>query len=198
VIQSVGAEPFDVSDSGVDFCCAGMYKWLMGEFGAAFLYVRPDRLPDLKRVQLGWRGLKSFHMLQLPFDPPAPTAATWELGTDTASLFEVSTANWGGLATTVGSLDYIATIGVDAIAGHRRPLLDHLQREMAKADYQLLAPPSFQGPSLVFAKEGIGPKYRDALTKAQIFTTLYNNRIRIAPSVHNSEHDIEALLSIIA
>jgi len=42
--------PLDVKASGVDFCCAGTYKWLMGEFGMAFLYVRSDRLPQLKRV----------------------------------------------------------------------------------------------------------------------------------------------------
>ncbi|MGH8290945.1 MAG: aminotransferase class V-fold PLP-dependent enzyme [Steroidobacteraceae bacterium] len=45
VIQAAGAIPIDVKDSGVDFCCAGTYKWMMGAFGTAFPYVRPDRLP---------------------------------------------------------------------------------------------------------------------------------------------------------
>jgi selenocysteine lyase/cysteine desulfurase len=197
VIQSVGAEPLDVGDNGVDFCCAGMYKWLMGEFGTAFLYVRPDRLSDLKRVQLGWRGLTTFHMLDLPFDPPAPAGGHWELGADTASIFEVSTTNWGGLAATVGSLEYIQAIGVEAIAAHRRPLLDQLQRGMVKAGYQLLTPSGFQGPSLVFAKEGIGPRYKEALAQAKIYTTLYKNRIRVAPSVHNDASQIDKLLSIV-
>lgn len=198
VIQAVGAIPVDVKESGVDFCCAGMYKWLMGEFGAAFLYVRADRLPQLERVQLGWRGMTSFHMLQLPYDPPAPPGGDWQLGTDTASIFEVSTPNWGGIATTVGSLDYILRIGVDAIARHRQPMLDRLQHGMLKADYQLLTPPGYQGPSLVFAKKGIGSRYRDALKQARIFTTLYENRIRVAPSVHNDVADIDRLLSIVA
>ncbi|TPG16734.1 aminotransferase class V-fold PLP-dependent enzyme [Sphingomonas koreensis] len=197
VIQAVGAVPFDVKESGVDFCCAGMYKWLMGEFGAAFLYVRPDRLPDLKRVQLGWRGLKSFEMLQLPFDPPVPFGGSWELGTDTAGIFEVSTPNWGGLATTVGALEYIHEIGVERIAQHRAPMLDHLQREMVSAGYELLTPPGFQGPSLVFAKEGVGPSYRNALSRAKIYTTLYKNRVRIAPSVYNGLSDIDALLAVL-
>ncbi|MET0309843.1 MAG: aminotransferase class V-fold PLP-dependent enzyme [Sphingomonas sp.] len=197
VIQAAGAIPLDVRESGVDFCCAGMYKWLMGEFGAAFLYVRKDRLAELKRVQLGWRGIKTFHMLQLPYDPPAPPGGSWELGTDTASIFEVSTANWGGLATTVGSLEYINQIGIDTIDRHRQPMLEHLQRELIKAGYQLLTPRGFQGPSLVFAKEGIGPRYQEALLKAKIYTTLYRNRIRIAPSVHNSPADIDKLLAII-
>ncbi len=45
--------PVDVQDSGVDFCCAAGYKWLMGEFGPAFLYVRPDRLHLCKRGAIG-------------------------------------------------------------------------------------------------------------------------------------------------
>jgi selenocysteine lyase/cysteine desulfurase len=197
VIQAAGAIPIDVKESGVDFCCAGMYKWLMGEFGAAFLYVRADRLSELKRVQLGWRGLKSFEMLDLPYDDPAPEGGTWQLGTDTASLLEVSTTNWGGLATTAGALEYIHQIGVGRIARHRQPMLDHLQKEMIGAGYQLLTPVGFQGPSLVFVKEGIGPRYRSALDKAKIYTTLYKNRIRISPSVHNSLKDIDKLLAVV-
>jgi selenocysteine lyase/cysteine desulfurase len=198
VIQAVGAIPFDVRESGVDFCCAGHYKWLMGEFGAAFLYVRLDRLPELNRVQLGWRGLTSSRTLQLPFDPPLPSETKWTLGTDTASIFEVSTANWGGLATTVGALDYIRALGVETIARHRAPLLGHLQHEMIKAGYQLLTPRGFQGPSLVFAKAGIGPLYKEALVRAKIYPTIYRNRIRVSPTVYNDMADIDALLSIVA
>ncbi|MBV8206979.1 MAG: aminotransferase class V-fold PLP-dependent enzyme, partial [Acidobacteria bacterium] len=58
IIQAAGAVPVDVKSSGVDFCACGSYKWLMGDFGTAFLYVRPDRLPDLKRVQVGWRQIR--------------------------------------------------------------------------------------------------------------------------------------------
>ena len=53
-----------------------------------------------------------------------------ELGTDTASVFEVSTPNWAALATVVGSLNYIHAIGVDAIARHREPLLRRLQEQL--------------------------------------------------------------------
>ena len=47
IIQAAGAIPIDVKQSGVDLACCGTYKWLMGEFGVAFLYVRPDRLEQL-------------------------------------------------------------------------------------------------------------------------------------------------------
>src|ERR1019366_6797387 len=50
IVQSAGAVPLDLKASGVDFACSGAYKWLMAEFGTAFLYVRPDRLSELKRT----------------------------------------------------------------------------------------------------------------------------------------------------
>jgi selenocysteine lyase/cysteine desulfurase len=52
IIQAAGAIPFDVKASGVDFCRAGAYKWLMGEFGVAFLRTRSASLP---RSTATWR-----------------------------------------------------------------------------------------------------------------------------------------------
>jgi selenocysteine lyase/cysteine desulfurase len=197
IIQAVGAIPVDVKASGVDFCCAGTYKWLMGEFGMAFLYVRPDRLQRLKRVQLGWRGIKKQTKHFLPFDPPGPPIGDWELGTDTASLFEVSTPNWSALAAIVGSLNYINDIGIDAIARHREPMLKRLQEILPPHGFAPLTPPEFQGSYVVFSQEGMGVRFRDALKQAKIYVTLYKNKIRVSPSVHNDMGDIDRLVDIL-
>jgi selenocysteine lyase/cysteine desulfurase len=197
IIQAVGAMPVDVKASGVDFCCAGTYKWLMGEFGMAFMYVRADRLQRLKRVQLGWRGLKSETTHFLPFDPPGPLIGDWELGTDTASIFEVSTPNWSALATVVGSLNYINDIGIDAIRRHGDPMLKRLQEELPKHGFARLTPPEFQGSYVVFSSEGVGARFRDVLMQAKIYTTVYKNKIRISPTVYNNMGDIDRLLKIL-
>ena len=56
LIQGVGAVPIDVQESGIDFCASASYKWLMGDFGLGFFYVRPELLDKvLPRVQYGWR-----------------------------------------------------------------------------------------------------------------------------------------------
>lgn len=197
IIQAVGAIPFDVRESGVDFCCAGMYKYLMGDFGAAFFYVRADRLREMKRVELGWRGVKTKEMHNMPFDSPGPLIGDWVLGTDTASIFEVSTPDWSALATVVASLAYINDIGVDAIARHREPLLASLQEDLPKAHFDPLTPPDHQGTSVVFAYRGAGPRFRDALIKRGIKITIYENNVRISPSVYNDMDDIEALKRVL-
>jgi selenocysteine lyase/cysteine desulfurase len=197
IIQAVGAIPVDVKATGVDFCCAGTYKWLMGDFGTAFLYVRPERLPSLKRVQLGWRGIKAQTSHFLPFDPPGALTVDWELGTDTASIFEVSTPNWSALATIVGSINYINDIGVVAIRRHCDPMLRRLQEELPRQGFTQLTPPEFQGPYVVFASQGIGERVRKLLKEANIHITVYKNVLRISPSVYNEMGDIDRLLRIL-
>ncbi len=70
IIQAAGAVPIDVRASGVDFCACASYKWLMGDFGAGFLYVREDRLDQLKRSQFGYRQIESFTSHTFPYDVP--------------------------------------------------------------------------------------------------------------------------------
>lgn len=198
IIQGVGAIPLDVKECGVDFCCSGCYKWLLGEFGVAFLYVRPDRLRELRRVQLGWRGITAYKHHFLPFDSPGPIAGDYELGGDTARVFEVSTPDWAGLAAMTGALRYLKRLGIARIAGYREPMLDRLQDRLPKYGFARLTPADHRGPSVVFSKERIGSKYSEALKQPKIYVTLTDNRVRISPSVHNDMDDVERLIAVLA
>lgn len=197
VIQAVGAIPFDVRDSGVDFACAGTYKWLMGDFGTAFLYVKSAIRPRLRRVQLGWRGVADYRSHILPGDAPGQLVGDWTLADTTAGFFEVSTPSWGGLAVASAALGYIHSQGVEDITRHRAPLLERLWSRLLSAGYVPLAPANAHGPALVFRKPGLKARYRDTLRAAQVYTTVYADRIRIAPSVHNDMDDIDRVADIL-
>jgi selenocysteine lyase/cysteine desulfurase len=198
IIQAVGAVPLNVKSIGVDFCCAGTYKWLMGEFGTAFLYVRSDRLSDLKRVQVGWRQIKNYKPHLGPLDSPDAVAGDYELGTDTARTFEVSTPNWSGLAAAAGALKYIEDIGVGRITRHREPLLRRLRDELPKRGFTPVTPADAQGPYIVFAREGAGQRFHQAITDEKIFVTLYKDKVRISASVYNEMADIDKLIAILS
>ena len=49
IIQGVGASPLDVRATGLDFAASATYKWLMGDFGLGFLFVREDLLGTVVR-----------------------------------------------------------------------------------------------------------------------------------------------------
>ncbi|MBO77038.1 MAG: aminotransferase, partial [Gemmatimonadetes bacterium] len=81
IIQAVGAVPIDVKESGVDFCACSGFKWLMGDLGLGFLYVREDLLGSvIERTQFGYRSVNNYQTHFLPYDPPGDTPFTWDLG----------------------------------------------------------------------------------------------------------------------
>ena len=197
IVQSAGAIPLDVKASGVDFACSGAYKWLMAEFGTAFLYVRPDRLADLKRTAVGWRSLASNHSHAYPFDPPGPPLGDWTVRTDAAGKFEVSTPSWVSLAMLVASIDYVTGIGVANIAAHRKPLITRLREELPRRGFAPMTAPETEGPIITFAYRDAQMKLDPVLKAANIKVTLGDNRIRISPSVYNDMSDIERLLQVL-
>src|SRR5687768_3015042 len=60
IIQGAGAVPIDAPAMGIDFAACGAYKWLMGDFGFGFLYVREDLQENVvKRSRYGVRQYTS-------------------------------------------------------------------------------------------------------------------------------------------
>ena len=197
VIQAVGAVPLDVKATGVDFCCSGAYKWLMGDFGVAFLYVRPDRLKDLSRTMAGWRQYRAYQSRLYPFDPSGTPGVDYQLRDDTIGLFEVSTPNWAALAGLTASLAYLQDVGVERITAHRAPLMARLQAELPKLGFQPLTPADTDTPAIAFAYAGAAAKLGPALTAARIRIQPSRNRVRISPSVYNDMGDIDRLLQVL-
>jgi selenocysteine lyase/cysteine desulfurase len=54
--QSLGALRFDGAAVRPDFAAATSYKWLIGVRGAAWLYVRPDRLAEVEPLAPNWKS----------------------------------------------------------------------------------------------------------------------------------------------
>ncbi|MBS0334711.1 MAG: aminotransferase class V-fold PLP-dependent enzyme, partial [Proteobacteria bacterium] len=197
IIQAAGAMPVDVRASGVDFACSGTYKWLMGDFGAAFLYVRPDRLDRLKRVQVGWRQAERQESHALPLEPPGPILDDFALRGGAAGLFEVSTPAWGALAVAVAGLDHVLALGPAAIARSRRPLMDQLRAGLTGGGFTPLTPPGGDGPIFACATPDAEARFGKALAARSVRISLYPQRLRISPSVYNTPADIDALLSVL-
>jgi selenocysteine lyase/cysteine desulfurase len=198
LIQAAGAVPIDVKAAGVDFAACGTYKWLMGDFGTAFLYVRPDSLQRLKRVEVGWRQVRNQHSHVLPLEPPGPVLGPYELAADAAGMFEVSTPAWGALATVAASLDYIEELGVDAIMRYRQPLLDRLQAELPRHGFAALTPSGSRSPIVAYACKDASKRFAARLQVERIQISVYENRIRVSPSVYNTMDDVEHLLSVLS
>ncbi len=195
IIHAAGTVPIDVRATNVDFAATASYKWLMGDFGLGFLYVRADLHDRLKRSRYGYYQLAGFSPHVYPFDPPGDTIADVTPRPDMEGLFAGGTHSHTVVAQLDWSLDYILKLGVDRIAAHRQPLMARLRKGLAERGYTIVTPPESRAPLLTCVLEGAHTKLSAPLAAAKVQITLSRNRFRICPSVFNDLDDIERLLA---
>ncbi|MGA3200954.1 MAG: aminotransferase class V-fold PLP-dependent enzyme [Bryobacteraceae bacterium] len=196
-VQAVGAVPVDVRAAGVDFLACSSYKWLMGDMGLGFLYVREDLLDRLPRCQYGFRQLSGVQYHVFPYDPPGEAVMDWSQSRDAGGHFEVGTVSNTTLACLSHSLDYIQRIGVGNIQSHRQPLLSRLQKEMPRLGFEAMTPLDSTSPIVAFAKKDTG-EASERIRRARIDIAVYPHRVRISPSVYNDQADIDKLLEALS
>ena len=189
IIQAAGATPFDVKASGVDFCACATYKWLMGDFGVGFLYARGDRLDRLDPTAFGYRQVS-----EMISQPEANPPVLWRARLDATGAFGMGTMANGAVAQLHHSLDDILAIGVETLARHRNSLLSPLRERLVDLGCRILTPDDPATPILAF----VPPRLAQAsarLDAAGVFATVYDDRVRVAPTLFNDIDDIDALVA---
>ena len=188
IIQAVGAVPVDVKALGLDFASAGTYKWLMGERGIGFLYVREDLQGTvLPTTRYGHRQVSNFNRAQLTWEP-LPGAARYETGGIPVMM----------AAAVNAGIDYVNKCGLTNIRAHAKQLTDRLQKELPPLGYKPLTPIETQTPILAF-------ELKDAAATTKILqaghvaaTVIGNeNRIRLSVSVFNNHEDIDKVVAVL-
>lgn len=194
-IHAVGCVPVDFHASGVDLAAGASYKWLMGEFGLGFLYVRKDVLPRLKRTNYGYYGMNAFQPHIYPHDPPGESIAEYGFRDDATGMFALGTHAHTPIAILDHSLDYLLNVGVDNIQAHAQTLIDRLKAELPERGFEVITPQEATTPfvtcALPDAYGTLGPR----LKQANIKISLSRNRFRVTPSVFNDMEDVDRLLA---
>lgn len=195
IIHAAGCTPVDLHASGVDFAACATYKWLMGEFGLGFLYVRKDVRPQIKRVNYGYYGMNKFQSHIYPLDPPGDTIADYEFRDDATGNFAIGTHSHAVIAALNHSLDYIQGIGVSRIQAHAQTMIERLKEELPQRGYQLMTPRETKTPLVTFVYEGARNRLGPLLREANVQITTRRNSFRVTPSVFNDMGDIDRLLA---
>jgi selenocysteine lyase/cysteine desulfurase len=195
IIHAVGCVPVDLHGSGVDLAAGASYKWLMGEFGLGFLYVRKDVLPTLKRTNYGYYGMSEFQPHIYPYDPPGDTIADYAFRDDATGMFALGTHAHTPIAVLDWSLDYLSNTGVENIQAYAQTMIERLRVELPERGFEVITPPESKTPLITCAfpnaYEVIGPRLREANVKISVS----RNRFRVTPSVFNDMSDIDKLLA---
>jgi selenocysteine lyase/cysteine desulfurase len=188
IIQAVGAVPVDVKALGIDFAAAGTYKWLMGERGIGFLYVREDLQGTvLPTTRYGHRQVSNFNRAQLTWEP-LPGAARYETGGIPVIL----------AAGVNAGIDYVNKLGLTNIRTHAKQLTDRLQKELPPLGYKSLTPIETQTPILAFELKDAAAASKMLQAGHVVGTVVGNeNRLRLSVSVFNTHEDIDKAVAVL-
>ena len=188
IIQAVGAVPVDVKALGIDFASSGTYKWLMGERGIGFLYVREDLQGTvLPTTRFGHRQVSNFNRAQLTWEP-MPGAARYETGGIPVIL----------AAGVNAGIDYVNKCGLTNIRMHAQQLTDRLQKELPPLGYKPLTPIDTQTPIVAFEVKDAAATTKMLQAGHVAGTVIANeNRIRLAVSVFNTHEDIDRVVAVL-
>jgi kynureninase len=188
--QSTGTVPVDVTALGVDFACGGSVKWLCGGPGAAYLYVRPDRIPQLRPRATGWFG----HARPFAFEMPAQTFAgnIWRYMAGTPAIAALYQARAG--------VEIVAEIGVTRI---RQKSLRQTARVIARCDqsgWRVNTPrrDDARGGSVCFDFEGSERVARALNQSGFLCDWRPQSGIRMSPHFYTTDDEIERFLDEVA
>ena len=188
IIQAVGAVPLDVNALGIDFASAGTYKWIMGERGFGFLYVKKAlQGTALPTTRYGHRQVTNFNRAELTWEP-LPGAAMYETGGIAVVL----------AAGVSAGIDYVRGLGIDKIRSHARLLTDRLQAELPPLGYLPLTPRGTETPIVAFGLKDGAATSRTLQVGKIVGTVVGNeNRLRLSVSVFNTHEDIDRAVAVL-
>ena len=189
MVQAAGAVPIDVRAMGIDFGSTATYKWLMGERGFGYLYVRSDLQGTVvPTTRYGHRQIAKFDRVGITWEP-LPGAAKYETGTFPNSLALCSHT----------SLQYIERLGLANIRTHARQLTDRLQKELPTLGYPSVTPKGNETPIVAFQLKDSAATAQK-LKRAGVAATIIDGeqRLRLAVSVFNNNEDIDKLLTALS
>lgn len=178
--QATGQLPTDVHAAGVDVLLTGGLKWLLGGTGIAFVYVRRDKIADLRPTIAGWFG----NSRQWEFDPGSfeyhGDARRFELGT---------TANAAVYAASAG-IDIVLKIGVERLRERTTELVDDLADRVVDAGLELKTPSASNERAGIVMVESRDPrKAIGVLGKSGVVADYRHDRVRISPYFYNTPED---------
>jgi selenocysteine lyase/cysteine desulfurase len=198
IIQAAGAVPIDVRESGVDFAACAGFKWLMGDLGLGFLYVREELLGRVvERTQIGYHSVGRYATHFLPYDPPAETPFTWGFGNSASAHFEVGSVSGSARAALGAAIPYLRELDVRRIEAHRQPLLQKLRDEMPRLGFDCITPEGTTSPIITFTMAD-GTGVQDRLVRAGVDVRVASNYVRFSPSVYNDLADVDTALAALS
>ncbi|MFC5973171.1 aminotransferase class V-fold PLP-dependent enzyme [Halomarina salina] len=178
-VQSVGQTHVDLDAWNAEYVVGACHKWLLGPWGAGFLYVRED--VDTAPVQVGYRSVEEV-------SSPDP-----ELKSD-AARFEVGTTNVGPYAGAVAAMDLHEELGTERVEGRIHDLAGRLADGLGD---RVLGPRNPESGLVAFSADDEDPEELvERLAAEDLYIrSLPSGDVRASVHVYNTADEVDALLA---
>lgn len=190
--QAIGAMPFSVAEVRPDFLTMPTYKWLLGPYGLAFLYVDPARqdgvpLEEHTFCRIGADTISNHYGRELAF---MPGARRYDMG---------ERSNFVTLPMAVAGIRLLKGFGIARISAHLGTLTARIA-EGAEALGYTAPPAAVRAPHLIgLRREGTDAgAVAERLAARGVFVSARNGALRVAPHVYNDMADVERFLEALA
>jgi selenocysteine lyase/cysteine desulfurase len=187
--HGAGVMDMDVRALDPDFLVFPTYKWLIGPYGRAFLYVarrRQDAVP-LEQTSHGRRGVRGEQSTYFADMRYIDGARRFDMG-ERDHFISLEMASIG--------MEMMAAWGSDAVAARLAMLTERLAQGLGDLDAgapeaRVRAPHIL---SLAFPG-GMPPGLIEWLAAEKVFVAPRLGRMRISPHVYNDEEDVDRFLA---
>jgi len=187
-IQGLGAFPFDVRQTPIDFLAADGHKWMLGPEGAGIAYLRREHLDRLRPFGVGWHSVvhaSDYSRIELKLKP-------------SAARYEGGSQNMVGMIGFGASLDLLLELGSEAIAAAIVEITDRACERLEQIGATVVSDrrPAHRSGIVAFELAGRDPLAvkKHCLTR-QVVLTCRAGRLRISPHAYNNEEDVERLIA---
>jgi cysteine desulfurase / selenocysteine lyase len=196
VSQSCGAVPMDVRSLGADFIVCAGYKYLLSPWGTGFLWAKPENADLLRPGPYNWlsQDVESFARLNYVDPRPARTLSRWDAA-EASSIYNFN------LTVMEASLKFVLNATPALIHDHNQSLINYFFERLP--DGYRLASPRQASHRGVFGCIEVGSRgdtesLYQTLRDERFVVALREGKIRVAPHLLNSIHDMDRLLVSLA
>lgn len=179
--QAVGQIPVDPRASGADVYVAGPLKWLLGGPGLAYLWVREERIAEMRPTVTSWFGARDQFSFRVDEYEPREDAGRFSLGTPAVPT----------VYTALGGMEIFKEAGEHAVYQRIAGLTAHLVGLLEDAGFQLRIADEAHRSGIVLLKHDDAAGAVARLAKQGIVVDHRAGYVRVSPHFYNTEAENE-------
>jgi len=189
-IQGVGCYPIDVQKTPVDFLIAAAQKWMLGPWGAGFIYARKELLPSLAPEVANWLGYEGS-------DDVTQLTSYHERHHPNARRFEISGHALQDLVGMTSSATLLAELGPAAIVEHVRSIHAPVHEGARKKGITIASPTDAARPCTLSLRPADPAALHAKLDRAGIICSLREGLVRLTPHCYNTLEEMEKVAALL-